>query len=338
MMHLKKIIFYIRFFFFKLFSSGIFLAALLQNLLIWMWKTRRENWISKDSSYSRKVCAILKRTHTLYSYLTSCFLFFFNTRFPCRWLNRSNCRRCSCIIMFSHSQLQQKSDLVVSEGQMILVSHKFWNLSFYHCPLPSPTHPPFLGPTVGSLHSLVQLCFFLSSVSGSPCPYLCSFLPALSVLLCSSSHAVCLLTIPRPPPHLRCPLSLLTENCPFFSLLDSLHYYYSVLLFQATWMQAKARWWATCFFCWAMWTSAPCTSTSRNQRRRERPRSPTRGFWMKLARRGTGTHRGMEIWIFTSLLHSSEFLSCALQMWSLHLSAFGWWKILRVPHIGCSKY
>lgn len=261
------------------------------------------------------MCNTKKKLHFLF---ISYQLFFLNTRFPCRWLNRSNCRRCSCIIMFSHSQLRQKSDSVVSEGQMILVSHKFWNLSFYHCPLPSPTHPPFLGPTVGSLLSLVQLCFFLSSVSGSTCPYLFSFLPALSVLLRSSSYAVCLLTIPRPPAHLQCPLSLLTENCPF---LDSLHYYYSVLLFQAMWMRAKARWWATCFFCWAMWTSAPCTSTSRNQRRRERPRSPTRGCWMKLARRGTGTLRGMEISVFTSPLHSSEFLSGALQMQSLHLSA-----------------
>lgn len=104
-------------------------------------------------------------------------------------------------------------------------------------------------------------------------------------------------------------------------LVDSLHYYYSILLFQAMWMRAKAHWWATCFFCWAMWTSAPCTSTSRNQRRRERPRSLMRGCWMKLARRGTGTLRGMEIWIFTSPQHSSEFLCCALQMQSLHLSA-----------------
>lgn len=54
-------------------------------------------------------------------------------------------------------------------------------------------------------------------------------------------------------------------------------------------MRAKAHWWATCFICWATSTSAPCTSTSRNQRRQERLPSPMLGSWMKPGRRGTGT-------------------------------------------------
>lgn len=173
----------------------------------------------------------------------------------------------------------RKSDLVVSEVQMILVSHSLWNLSFYHGPLPPPSHPRSLFPFLSaSLHLCNSASFLFPSVA-SFCHILCSLLPYLSYLSCLQH-----LMVSSPP-----------SKFHFYSLPSFLHpelFRIITLLpptLQVMWTQVKARWWATCFISWATSTNAPCINMSRSRRRREKHPSPMLGFWMKLARKETGT-------------------------------------------------
>lgn len=194
--------------------------------------------------------------------------------------------------IFSYSR---KSDLIVSEVQMILVSHSLWNLSFYHGPF--PLSPVILVPISACLPPLVQFYFFHSPTCGFLLPYLIFFLNLTYLIY----HVTIFLPVfiplwcyPHPP-------------SPFFN--HFLSYYFlspyvaaippapdlvvDLTLFppslQVMWMRVKAHWWATCFTFWVMSTNAPYISMSRSQRKREKPPLSMPGFWMKLARRGTGT-------------------------------------------------
>lgn len=95
-------------------------------------------------------------------------------------VNEWNCRPVQLLNhIFSFSVTPEKSDLVVSEVQMILVSHSLWNLSFYHGPLPppspSPLSPPSLFPFLSASPLLCNsTSFLLPSVASR---YLISTLP-----------------------------------------------------------------------------------------------------------------------------------------------------------------
>lgn len=78
----------------------------------------------------------------------------------------------------------RKSDLVVSEVQMILVSHSLWNLSFYHGPLPSPSHPQSLFPFLSASLLLCNSVSFLLPSVASLCHVLSSLFPYLSYHSC----------------------------------------------------------------------------------------------------------------------------------------------------------
>lgn len=76
----------------------------------------------------------------------------------------------SLFLILSYSR---KSDLVVSEVQMILVSHSLWNLSFYHdTPLPPPPPEPSILLPI-SFYPPCHLCnstyFLLPSVASLCC-------------------------------------------------------------------------------------------------------------------------------------------------------------------------
>lgn len=145
-------------------------------------------------------------------------------------------------------------------------------------PLSLPPLPPILVPISVCLPSLVQFYVFPSPICGFPLSYLHSS-PTCLITAVTLFLFFCLSSLPLVSSITEVPLSSL------YPLTPGLHYS-SV---QVMWTRAKAHWWATCFICWATSTSAPCTSTSRSQRRRERLPSPMLGSWMKLARRGTGT-------------------------------------------------
>lgn len=89
----------------------------------------------------------------------------------CRLAQLLNC-------VFSFSVTPEKSDLVVSEVQMILVSHSLWNLLFYHGLL--PPHPgslfPFLSASLHLQYSCNTASFLLLSLA-SFCHNLCSLVP-----------------------------------------------------------------------------------------------------------------------------------------------------------------
>lgn len=141
---------------------------------------------------------------------------------------------------------------------MILISHGRW--SRHSAPvLPLPL---ILVPFFFCHLPLVQFCFFLSPIR----PFLCLIF-SVSYL---SYQSCCILP-------LFCSASSILDHC-FFKLSN----------LQVMWTQVKAPWWATSCSCWAMSTSAPCTSMSRSRRRLGRPPSPTPGSWMKPARKGTG--------------------------------------------------
>lgn len=82
-------------------------------------------------------------------------------------VNEWNCRPVQLLNhIFSFSVTPEKSDLVVSEVQMILVSHSLWNLSFYHGPLPPPSLPLSLFPFLSASPLLCNsVSFLLPSVA-----------------------------------------------------------------------------------------------------------------------------------------------------------------------------
>lgn len=251
----------------------------------------------------------------------------------CTFKVNSSKVECSCSIIFSHSQLHQKKcDLVVSEVQMILVSHSLWNLSFYHGPLPSPSHSPSLFPFLSTSCAILLLSF-----SHLWLPFaLSSLFPYLSYhLLHSSSFSIC------PHPSLVSAITPRPLSPPFsfnffHSVASTPWHYYILLLPQVMWMQVKARWWATCFICWATSTSAPCTNTSRNQRRRERPLSPMLGSWMRLARRGTGTcWAGSATQTLTKIYTDGKIL-CTPPHWGS--GATDWQRLLPNADANCNLF
>lgn len=199
----------------------------------------------------------------------------------------------------------RKSNLIVSEVQMILVSHSLWNLSFYHGPF--PLSPLILVPISVCLPPLVQFYFFPSPTCGFLLPYLI-FSLNLTYLI---SHVIIFLPVFIPLwcyPHPPSPLFnhfLLNyilnsselvhrDGAPYVAAIPPApDVVVDLTLFppslQVMWTQVKARWWVTCFTFWAMSTNAPYISMSRSRRKREKLPLSMLGFWMKLARRGTGT-------------------------------------------------
>lgn len=164
------------------------------------------------------------------------------------------------------------------------------------CSSPFPLLLSILVPISACLSLLVQLCFFLSLASFC----LIFSLPYLSY------HSCCILPLFLPVPIDPWCLSGLTQWPVFFfyffsllfpktSVTPSALFDFDSFFLQAMWMRVKARWWATCFISWAMSTSVPCTSMSRNQKRQERPRLPMLGSWMRLARKGTGINPPVHI-------------------------------------------
>lgn len=90
----------------------------------------------------------------------------------------------SLFLILSYSR---KSDLVVSEVQMILVSHSLWNLSFYHdTPLPPPPEPSILLPI--SFYPPCHLCnstYFLLQSVASLCCFIIFSPPTCLIILCT---------------------------------------------------------------------------------------------------------------------------------------------------------